>query len=190
MYVLSLSPHSVLTPTHQPTIIRIGSADTPKKPAHQPHPLEWSTKKVPTPLRRTESLKVQPAFRSDATPTRSRRDNKVATLHPLSECTRCDSPDSIASERKYGYNGSVAIGGMYSDLQSDKRMSLVSTSTAGSGSAASDVSFNLSHYGEGERSMLAAAGGVARPTMNRRGYENVPGNGVMNEQDELDEINR
>ena len=84
------------------------------------------------------------------------------------------------------------MGNMYSDLQSDKRMSLVSTSTAGSGSAASDVSFNLSHYSEGERSTLAAAGGVAsyRPTMNRSGYENVPSNGVRNEQDELDEINR
>ena len=93
------------------------------------------------------------------------------------------------SERKFGYNGPVTVGNVYSDLQSDKRMSLVSTSTAGSGSAASDASFNLSPYYEGQRSPMAVAKSLA-PSTGRSGYENVPNSGVRNEQDELDEINR
>ena len=185
--------HRLPQPSHQPTIIRIGSGDTPKKQTHhQPHPLEKSTtKQNGSPLRRTESLKVQPAYRSEGSPVRVsyRRDAKPSTgLHPLSECARCESPDLIISERKFGYSGPVAVGNVYSDLQTDKRMSLISTSTAGSGSATSDAPYSSSLYHDEDSpqssplavGMVGDSNGVQAPrshhrSLHRSGYENVEG---------------
>ena len=163
----------------------------------QSHPLERSIKN--TPLRRTESLKVQPAYRSEGTPTRGYRDAKLSTLQPLNEIVRCESPDSTASERKYGYNGSLTMGNVYSDLQTDKRMSVVSTSTAGSGSACSDGSYSMPLYYEGERSQLSplavSSHGIEAPQRpSRSGYENVdarvPNRPPRNDQEDLAEVNR
>ena len=171
--------------------------------SHQPHPLEKSTKQKGTSLRRTESLKVQPAYRSEGSPIRIsyRKDAKPSMLHPLNECARCESPDSIISEGKFGYNGPIAIGNVYSDLQTDKRMSLISTSTTGSGSATSDTPFIMPPYLEEDSPqpspLAVVAHGVQAPQtqrLNRSGYENVedclPNRQPSNEQEELAEINR
>ena len=105
-------------------------------------------------------------------------------LHPLSECARCESPDLIISERKFGYNGPMAVGNVYSDLQTDKRMSLISTSTAGSGSATSDAPYSSSLYHDEDspqQSPLAVGmvgdsnGPQSLQRFHRSGYENVEG---------------
>ena len=78
---------------------------------------------------------------------------------------------------------------------------MVSTSTAGSGSACSDGSYNMPHYSESERSQLsplAAANhggeGNQRLAM-RNGYENIDARvpnklQLRNGQEDLAEVNR
>ena len=114
-------------------------------------------------------------------------------LHPLSECARCESPDLIISERKFGNNGPNTVGNVYSDLQTDKRMSLISTSTAGSGSATSDAPCGSSLYhdeGDSPQQSPLAVGMVGdsnrlQRMMHRSGYENVEGSLPNRQQEPL-----
>ena len=90
----------------------------------------------------------------------------------------CKSPDSES-----GYNGPAPWpwGNVYSDLQTDKRMSLISTSTAGSGSATSDALYSSSLYndedGSPQQSPLAVGAVVGDSNgpqwLYRTSYENV-----------------
>ena len=99
----------------------------------------------------------------------------------------------IISERKLSYNGPIAMGNVYSDLQTDKRMSLISTSTAGSGSATSDAPCGTSLYhDEGDSpqqsplavGMVGDSNGLQR-MMHRSGYENVEGSLPNRQQEQL-----
>ena len=103
----------------------------------------------------------------------------------------CESPDLIILERKLGYNGPMAVGNVYSDLQTDKRMSLISTSTAGSGLATSDAPYSLSLYndedGSPQQSPLAVGAVVGDSNgpqrLHRTGYhENVVEGSTSNRQ--------
>jgi hypothetical protein len=98
----------------------------------------------------------------------------------------------VFSERKISYNGPIAMGNVYSDLQTDKRMSLISTSTAGSGSATSDAPCGSSHYHDEADSpqqsplavgMVGDSNGPMR--MHRSGYENVEGSLPNRQQQHL-----
>ena len=84
----------------------------------------------------------------------------------------------------------MAVGNVYSDLQTDKRMSLISTSTAGSGSATSDAPYSSSLYndedGSPQQSPLAVGAVVGDSNgpqrLHRTGYENVVEGSTSNRQ--------